>query len=49
LGDQSIVGAAAQTASCREQLELGACGDQPFGRIENVDDVTSVRGHDADS
>ena len=37
---------AAQTASHREQLELGPGGHQSLGRVEYVDDVGAVRGDD---
>ena len=41
-----VVGAAPQSAPHREQLQLGPRGDQSFGRIEDVDDVTAVGGDD---
>jgi hypothetical protein len=47
LGKRSII-CSEQPAVRRQNLHLGASGDQPFALVEHVTAVRGIRGHDGD-
>ena len=45
VSSRALVVASQQAPVRGQQLELTTCGDQTFGRVQNVDDMAAIAGH----